>query len=180
MIAHRETKRRKTAHLGPYRAKRDFKQTAEPRGGPSGAKGSRYVIQKHDASRLHYDFRLEVDGVLKSWAVPKGIPLKKGEKHLAVHVEDHPIEYIHFEGIIPKGQYGGGTVMVWDTGTFESLGSNPRDDLAAGKLHFALHGTKLNGEWTLIRTKNGDDNWLLLKSGEDAPAISKKKDDENE
>jgi bifunctional non-homologous end joining protein LigD len=170
---------RKTAKLGTYRAKRDFQQTREPRGGTPATNGNRFVIQKHDASRLHYDFRLEVDGVLKSWAVPKGIPLKKGEKHLAVHVEDHPLEYFNFEGIIPKGQYGGGTVMVWDTGTYESLGSTARKDLKEGKLHFALHGKKLNGEWTLIRTKNGDDNWLLLKSGADVRAISRKKDDES-
>ena len=179
MAVRSESRSRKPARLGTYRAKRDFKQTREPRGGPRGAKDNRFVIQKHDASRLHYDFRLEVDGVLKSWAVPKGIPTRKGEKHLAVHVEDHPVEYINFEGIIPKGQYGGGTVMVWDAGTYKSLGSDPRADLEAGKLHFALHGKKLKGEWTLIRTKNGDDNWLLLKSGEDAPAISKKKDDES-
>jgi bifunctional non-homologous end joining protein LigD len=170
---------RKSAKLGAYRAKRDFKKTHEPRGGTRGEKGNRFVIQKHDASRLHYDFRLEVDGVLKSWAVPKGVPTKKGEKHLAVHVEDHPLEYINFEGIIPKGQYGGGTVMVWDAGTFECLGSTARKDLEEGKLHFALHGRKLNGEWTLVRTKNGEDNWLLIKSGEDTRAISKKKDDES-
>ncbi len=173
---------KKPAKLGAYRAKRDFEQTQEPRGGDRAAKGNRFVIQKHDASRLHYDFRLEVDGVLKSWAVPKGIPTKKGEKHLAVHVEDHPIEYINFEGIIPKGQYGGGTVMVWDEGTFESLGGNAQDDLDAGKLHFVLHGKKLKGEWTLIRTRNGSndkEDWLLLKSGEDTAPISQKRDDQS-
>jgi len=180
MTARSELRTRMPVRLGAYRAKRDFKQTREPRGNGRAAQGDRFVIQKHDASRLHYDFRLEVDGVLKSWAVPKGVPLKKGERHLAVHVEDHPVEYINFEGIIPKGQYGGGTVMVWDAGTYESLGASPRKDLKSGKLHFALHGHKLNGEWTLVRTKQGDgDNWLLIKSGEDAGAISHKKDDES-
>jgi bifunctional non-homologous end joining protein LigD len=171
--------------LGVYRAKRDFKQTAEPAGGgktvKGKAKGSRFVIQKHDASRLHYDFRLEMDGTLKSWAVPKGMPYKKGEKRLAVEVEDHPLEYAGFEGIIPEGQYGGGTVMVWDTGTYESLGSpSPRKDLAEGKLHFALHGKKLEGEWTLVRIKGAEDHeWLLIKSGEAMRPVSKKKDDES-
>src|SRR5688572_33305985 len=110
--------------LREYKRKRDFKKTAEPRGKREAAKGKnirRFVVQKHAASRLHYDFRLEIDGTLKSWAVPKGIPFKKGEKRLAVEVEDHPVSYIDFEGTIPKGQYGGGTVMVWDQGTFESL-----------------------------------------------------------
>src|SRR3954470_10645718 len=109
--------------LREYVRKRDFKQTAEPKGAVAkSAKGAmRFVIQKHDASRLHYDFRLEMDGALKSWAVPKGIPFAKGEKRLAVQTEDHPLSYIHFEGVIPKGQYGGGTVMVWDFGTYEPL-----------------------------------------------------------
>jgi bifunctional non-homologous end joining protein LigD len=140
----------------------------------------RFVIQKHDASRLHYDFRLELGGALKSWAVPKGVPFKKGEKRLAVQVEDHPLEYADFEGVIPEGQYGGGTVMVWDSGTYEGLGSNPRKDLAAGHFHFALHGNKLDGEWTLVRIKRaGEHDWLLIKSGEDARPVSKKKDDES-
>ncbi|MEA3188801.1 MAG: bifunctional non-ous end joining protein LigD, partial [Chthoniobacter sp.] len=141
-----------------------------------------FVIQKHDASRLHYDFRLELDGVLKSWAVPKGVPFAKGDRRLAMHVEDHPLDYARFEGIIPKGQYGGGTVMVWDIGTWEPMGSpNPARDLAEGKLHFALRGKKLDGEWTLIAIKNAreENAWLLLKSGEAIHAISKKRDDES-
>lgn len=166
--------------LKGYHAKRDFTQTAEPAGKVGQRAGHRFVIQKHDASRLHYDFRLEVEGTLKSWAVPKGIPFQKGEKHLAVEVEDHPLEYADFEGVIPKGQYGGGTVMVWDCGEYRSLGGAAAKDLAEGKLHFELHGTKLDGEWTLVRTRRGDGNeWLLLKSGEDVRPVSRKKDDES-
>ena len=168
--------------LAEYKRKRDFKTTAEPAGKPLPKKvkgASRFVIQKHAARRLHYDFRLEMEGVLKSWALPKGLPWKRGEKHLAVEVEDHPIEYEDFEGVIPEGQYGGGTVMVWDSGTYEGLGSDhPDRDLDEGKLHFALHGKKLDGEWTLLRLKRGEGNeWLLLKSGEDLRPVSKKKDD---
>src|SRR3977135_1478216 len=106
--------------LKEYVRKRDFRRTAEPRARAEARSGNRIGMQEHDDSHLHYDFRLEMDGTLKSWAVPKGIPLVKGEKRLAVEVEDHPISYINFEGTIPKGQYGGGTVMVWDRGTFEA------------------------------------------------------------
>jgi len=173
--------------LRAYVKKRDFSQTAEPRGAaaPAGArkrssKQLSFVIQKHDASRLHYDFRLELDGTMKSWAVPKGVPFKKGEKRLAMQVEDHPVEYKDFEGTIPQGQYGGGTVMIWDQGTYEALAEDPLKDLELGKLHVALHGTKLDGEWTLVRMKRGDDKeWLLIKSGEDMRPISKKKDNES-
>ena len=169
--------------LTAYTRKRDFHQTKEPsgKGRKVTPKGNRFVIQKHDASRLHYDFRLELDGTLKSWAVPKGVPFKKGEKHLAVQVEDHPLDYAGFEGTIPEGQYGGGTVMVWDSGTFEPLSENPKKDLAAGKLHFLLHGSKLEGEWTLLRMRGGGEKeqWLLLKSGEDVRPVTKKKDDES-
>jgi bifunctional non-homologous end joining protein LigD len=168
--------------LRQYHKKRDFRITAEPRGKsePRRRKHARFVIQKHDASRLHYDFRLEVNGVLKSWAVPKGVPFKKGEKHLAVHVEDHPIEYGEFEGIIPKGQYGGGTVMLWDAGEFEPLGGDPAKDIQEGKLHFALHGTKLNGEWTLVRlARSENDEWLLIKSGADMKPISSRRDNQS-
>src|ERR1700688_1407584 len=130
--------------LKEYNRKRNFKRTAEPAGEVAPRKGAhRFVIQKHAASRLHYDFRLEMNGTLKSWAVPKGFPFVKGEKRLAVQVEDHPVAYINFEGTIPKGQYGGGTLMVWDRGEFEALSEQPSKDLAAGKLHFVLHGEKL-------------------------------------
>ncbi len=163
--------------LKEYAKKRDFKKTAEPSAGrPSRSSGRRFVIQKHDATRLHYDFRLEFGGKLKSWAVPKGFPYVKGEKHLAVEVEDHPTSYIDFEGTIPEGQYGGGTVMVWDRGTFEPLSKAPTKDLAGGKLHFVLTGTKLTGEWYLVRLRD-EKQWLLIKAGEDMKPVSKKLDD---
>ena len=163
--------------LKEYARKRDFGKTAEPKGGRvTGRKGHRFVIQKHAASRLHYDFRLELDGTLKSWAVPKGVPFKKGERRLAVQVEDHPVSYIDFEGTIPAGQYGGGTVMVWDRGTFEPLSKTPAKDLAGGKLHVMLHGEKLEGEWYLVRLRDGEE-WLLIKGGEDLKPVSAKADD---
>lgn len=163
--------------LKEYRGKRDFAKTAEPRAGKVRRHaGRRFVIQKHAASRLHYDFRLEMQGTLKSWAVPKGVPLAKGEKRLAVRVEDHPVSYIAFEGSIPKGQYGGGTVMVWDRGTFEPLSRTPARDLAAGKLHFVLHGKKLEGEWYLVRLRD-ESQWLLIRGGKDLRPISKKQED---
>jgi bifunctional non-homologous end joining protein LigD len=163
--------------LKEYAKKRDFKKTTEPTATrPSTNAGRRFVIQKHAASRLHYDFRLEFGGTLRSWAVPKGFPCLKGEKHLAVQVEDHPISYIDFEGTIPEGQYGGGTVMVWDRGTFEPLSKSPTKELAGGKLHFVLTGTKLNGEWYLVRLRD-EKQWLLIKAGEDMKPISKKLDD---
>jgi bifunctional non-homologous end joining protein LigD len=142
---------------------------------------SRFVIQKHDASRLHYDFRLEMDGVLKSWAVPKGLPWTQGEKHLAVEVEDHPIEYEDFEGIIPKGNYGGGTVMVWDRGTYYVYGEDPLGALKKGRLHLVLDGEKAKGEWALIRIRSDSEKnqWLLLKATKSIKAISKKRDDES-
>jgi len=168
--------------LREYKRKRDFTKTAEPepRAEKINAAALRYVIQKHDASRLHYDFRLELAGALKSWAVPKGVPFAKGDKRLAVLVEDHPLDYADFEGVIPAGQYGGGTVMVWDNGTWECLGGDPARDLASGKLHFALHGKKLDGEWTLVKIRSGEENqWLLIKSGTDVRPISKKRNDES-
>jgi bifunctional non-homologous end joining protein LigD len=170
--------------LAEYKKKRDFKVTAEPSGKPLPklVKGAcRFVIQKHDASRLHYDFRLEMDGVLKSWAVPKGLPWGKGEKHLAVEVEDHPVEYATFEGIIPQGQYGGGTVMVWDRGQYHVYGEEPMKALRDGRLHLVMDGEKAKGEWALIRTRmdGGKTQWLLLKSGASMKPISKKRDDQS-
>lgn len=163
--------------LKEYTRKRDFKKTAEPPAAKaSRAAQRRFVIQKHAASRLHYDFRLELDGTLKSWAVPKGIPMTKGEKRLAVHVEDHPVAYMDFEGTIPKGQYGGGTVMVWDIGTYEPLSKAPLKELAGGKLHFILHGKKLEGEWYLVRLRDGD-QWLLIRGGKTEKPITKKQND---
>lgn len=171
--------------LKPYAAKRNFKKTAEPK--PSGLRRSRqgsrrrFVVQKHAASHLHYDFRLEMHGVLKSWSVPKGPPLKKDERRLAMPTEDHPIEYLDFEGIIPKGQYGGGTVMVWDIGTYELIEGN----YYKGMLRFYLNGTKLKGEWTITRFVDGKnerdnrDKWRLIKTGRNARAVSKKRDDES-
>ncbi len=171
--------------LAEYKQKRDFKKTAEPAGKPLPKKvkgASRFVIQKHAARRLHYDFRLEMEGVLKSWALPKGLPWKRGEKHLAVEVEDHPIEYEDFEGIIPEGQYGGGTVMVWDRGTYYVYGEQPLKSLREGKLHLVLDGKKAKSEWTLVRIRGRDDEknqWLILKTGADAKPISKKLEDQS-
>jgi bifunctional non-homologous end joining protein LigD len=163
--------------LTEYARKRNFEKTTEPDAKRSkSSKGRRFVVQKHDASRLHYDFRLELGRTLKSWAVPKGIPFAKGEKHLAVEVEDHPVSYIDFEGTIPKGQYGGGTVMVWDRGTFEPLSKAPTKELKGGKLHVVLNGTKLRGEWYLVRLRDPK-QWLLIKAGEDMKPVSKKLDD---
>lgn len=150
-----------------YRKKRDFSKTPEPEGQPEAGQGRRYLIQKHAATRLHYDFRLELGGVLKSWAVTRGPSLDPHEKRLAVEVEDHPVAYGGFEGSIPKGQYGGGTVMLWDEGSWEPLG-DPQKGLAKGKLEFRLHGKRLHGEWTLVRMRprekdKGRNNWLLIK-----------------
>jgi bifunctional non-homologous end joining protein LigD len=172
--------------LRTYRKKRDFERTPEPAGRavpkrrtakrraqPSTAVGGAYVIHKHAARALHYDLRLELDGVFKSWAVPKGLGLVPGEKHLAVRVEDHPLDYGDFEGVIPKGEYGGGTVMIWDRGRWHATGG----DLDAGKLEFELDGEKLSGAWVLVRmggVRNADGkNWLLIKrhdAADDAPS----------
>lgn len=161
------------AGLEEYRRKRDFAQTSEPRGEPQrGARGFSFVVQKHAARRLHYDFRLELDGVLKSWAVPKGPSLDPSEKRLAVQTEDHPLEYGDFEGVIPAGEYGGGTVLVWDRGTWMPVG-DPRRGLASGKLKFRVQGEKLAGGWTLIKLRgraaaDGKQNWLLIKERDEA------------
>ncbi len=169
------------APLQRYAEKRDFKQTREPgpvlgkkKNGKAGLSGQ-FVIQKHAASHLHYDFRLEMEGTLKSWAVPKGVPTELGVKRSAFAVEDHPLGYLKFEGTIPKGQYGGGTVMVWDIGTYELVGGS----YAEGNLKLILHGKKLQGEWHLFRIRSDDDKpvWLIAKSGQPAKPISARQDD---
>jgi len=146
--------------LREYERKRDRKKTPEPFSGKRKGKQPIFVVQRHDARRLHYDFRLERDGALASWAVPKGIPLEVGERHLAVHVEDHPLDYAGFEGEIPKGEYGAGTVEIWDSGTYE-LVEEKRD----GGLTVRLHGKKLEGLWTLVpaHLDGKEKNWLLLR-----------------
>jgi bifunctional non-homologous end joining protein LigD len=158
--------------LEVYRKKRNFKSTSEPAGTDAPAvAGNSFVIQKHDATRLHYDFRLEMDGVLKSWAVTKGPSLVPGEKRLAVHVEDHPLEYGGFEGTIPKGEYGGGTVIVWDRGTWSPIGDAAKG-YAKGHLNFELNGEKLRGAWHLVRMhgkpREKHENWLLIKADDEA------------
>src|SRR5689334_10427116 len=152
--------------LSAYRRKRDFERTPEPR--PIAGKRTKqlsFVIQKHAATRLHYDFRLELDGVLVSWAVPKGPSFDPAEKRMAVHTEDHPVAYGGFEGTIPPKQYGAGEVIIWDRGTWEPVG-DPRGGLAKGKLVFRLHGEKLAGLWELVRIRKPDDRqdpWILFK-----------------
>jgi bifunctional non-homologous end joining protein LigD len=153
--------------LAKYNAKRDFTQTAEPAGKIARTGGNRFMVQKHDATRLHWDFRIEVDGVLKSWAVTRGPSLDPDEKRLAVRTEDHPLSYADFEGTIPKGQYGGGTVMLWDDGVWEPVEGKSAKDLEKGHLHFRLEGERMKGEWLLIRLKprgkEKNENWLLRK-----------------
>ena len=160
--------------LKAYRSKRNFTRTAEPVGKArkSGKKLS-YFIQKHAARQLHFDFRLEWNGALMSWAVPKGPSENPGDKRLAVHVEDHPIEYGTFEGTIPKGEYGGGTVLLWDRGTWAPHG-DVDEAMKEGKLGFTLHGKRLKGDWALVRLRGRDkrdrgrDNWLLIKEKDSA------------
>ncbi|MBV9149755.1 MAG: DNA ligase, partial [Candidatus Eremiobacteraeota bacterium] len=154
--------------LKRYAAKRDFRETPEPPGRKERrAPRLRFVIQKHDATRLHYDFRLEADGVLKSWAIPKGPSLNPTDRRLAMHVEDHPLDYRDFEGVIPKGNYGAGEVIVWDKGTYRlAEGTDPAREIGRGKIKFVLHGRKMNGEFTLVRIRGRDesgDPWLLFK-----------------
>jgi DNA ligase D-like protein (predicted 3'-phosphoesterase) len=162
--------------LKAYQEKRDFGRSPEPQG-DKGKQSDQpiFVIQKHDASNLHYDFRLEVEGVLKSWAVPKGPSTDPSEKRLAMPTEDHPLEYADFEGVIPEDEYGGGTVMVWDTGPYRNLraekekdGASMTEALEDGKLEVWLEGEKLTGGYALIRTGHGDDaRWLLIKMDDD-------------
>jgi bifunctional non-homologous end joining protein LigD len=160
--------------LRDYHRKRDFKRTAEPKGTVAKRKSGtrktgklRYLIQKHAATRLHYDFRLEWNGTLMSWAVPKGPSENPDDKRLAVHVEDHPLDYGNFEGTIPKGQYGGGTVMLWDQGTWTPHEDDVDAAMKKGKLGFTLHGKRLQGNWALVRLRKRSpkdkDNWLLIK-----------------
>jgi bifunctional non-homologous end joining protein LigD len=159
--------------LEEYRRKRDFSRTSEPRGArPRRTKRLAFVIQKHAASHLHFDLRLELDGVMKSWAVPKGPSVDPSVKRLAMEVEDHPIDYNKFEGTIPKGEYGGGTVMLWDRGTYRYGGDHPdpieglRRGYAKGDFKFILDGKRLRGSWVLVRTRRGDPRraqWLLIK-----------------
>src|SRR5277367_3380009 len=157
--------------LSTYVSKRDFAKTSEPSGEQQVAPANRrrFVIQKHDARRLHYDLRLELDGVFKSWAVAKGPSLDPHQKRLAVEVEDHPLDYGDFEGTIPQGEYGGGTVQLWDRGFWAPEGNNtPEEALKAGELKFILAGERLQGGWVLVRIKNNRDggkrtNWLLIK-----------------
>jgi bifunctional non-homologous end joining protein LigD len=165
--------------LDTYAARRDFSRTEEPapvlpRRGRQGST-RRFVIQKHAASHLHFDFRLEMDGTLKSWAVPKGLPYELDVRRSAFQVEDHPIEYLDFEGTIPAGQYGGGTVMVWDIGTYELLGGN----WFKGDLKLWLNGKKLKGEWHLFRIKSEESKpvWLVIKSGQAMKPLSAKQED---
>ncbi len=162
--------------LSLYNKKRDFKKTAEPEGKEKTAKGSlRFVVQKHDASHVHYDFRLEMEGVLKSWAVPKGPSMNPVDKRLAMMVEDHPFDYRNFEGVIPAGSYGGGTVIIWDEGTYQPIkaeGASRKEQekilmqqLHAGKLNFILQGEKLQGEFTLFLMRGkGERSWILVKN----------------
>ena len=154
--------------LAKYREKRDFTRTAEPAGASEPAVGNGFVVQKHAATRLHYDFRLELDGTLVSWAVTRGPSLNPDDKRLAVRTEDHPLDYARFEGTIPKGEYGGGTVMLWDNGTWEPVpGKDPAKTLAEGHLHFTLHGRRMQGEWVMFRLKprgkEKSQNWILRK-----------------
>ena len=144
--------------LKKYQKKRKFTRTPEPRGQVAKASKNRFVVQEHWASHHHFDFRLEMEGVLKSWAVPKGLPEKEGIKRLAVQVEDHPVDYINFEGEIPKGLYGAGKVKIYDKGKYELI------DKTKDKISFILEGKKLKGEYHLIKTKLGKNQWLLIKT----------------
>lgn len=167
--------------LEEYREKRDFDRTPEPADSSGEGKAGRFVIQKHDASSLHYDFRLEAEGVLKSWAVPKGPSTDPSDKRLAMPTEDHPLDYIDFEGVIPEDEYGAGSVMVWDTGPYENLTTDDdgnevpvEDAVARGHVVVRLEGEKVQGGYALTRTGSGDDaRWLLVKM-DDAEADARR------
>jgi len=171
-MATRKRPSSKSKPLAEYKRKRDFTKTAEPEGKATrrrSTRGLRFVIQKHAASHLHFDFRLELDGVMKSWAVPKGPSYDPSVRRLAMEVEDHPIEYNAFEGTIPKGEYGGGTVMLWDRGTYEPEGGGGADALREGyergDLKIVMHGKRMKGGWVLVRMRReaGRAQWLLIK-----------------
>jgi len=171
-MATRKRPSSKSKPLAEYKRKRDFTKTAEPKGKATrrrSTRGLRFVIQKHAASHLHFDFRLELDGVMKSWAVPKGPSYDPSVRRLAMEVEDHPIEYNTFEGTIPKGEYGGGTVMLWDRGTYEPEGGGGadalRDGYERGDLKIVVHGKRMKGGWVLVRMRRegGRAQWLLIK-----------------
>ena len=172
------------ARLSTYHAKRDFARTREPRGRIGRGKRHRFVIQRHDATRLHYDLRLELDGVYKSWAVTRTPSLDPAVKRLAVEVEDHPIEYGTFEGTIPEGQYGGGTVQLWDRGSWRPLTEDPEAHLKSGHIKFEMDGERMKGNWALVRLR--DDairpgrkvrhNWLLIKENDDEAKRGKQGD----
>jgi bifunctional non-homologous end joining protein LigD len=171
----RDTTRRRSDQLAEYHRKRDFARTPEPagRGTPPAGDRPRFVVQRHRARRLHYDLRFEIDGVLVSWAVPKGPTLDPKARRMAVHVEDHPIEYLDFEGVIPSGEYGGGDVIVWDIGTWEPHDTDdPAASVAGGELHADMYGSKLRGRLVLVRRdgeRSGDkEQWLLLHKNDDA------------
>lgn len=168
-----------------YQKKRDFSKTTEPKGDKKGKRGKRpiFVIQKHDATNLHYDFRLEINNTLKSWAVPKGPSTNPDEKRMAIPTEDHPLDYANFEGKIPEDQYGGGTVIIWDKGTFENIRSNEKDEVInlnksfkEGVLEIKLKGKKINGGYSFIKMKSGKmkGNWLLIKK-DDSEADARRK-----
>src|ERR687886_619524 len=168
--------------LERYNRKRDFTRTPEPTGrntkeDAKKSKELRFVVQKHDATNLHYDFRLETkkEGVLKSWAVPKGVSLDPKVKRLAVLTEDHPLDYLLFEGVIPKGSYGGGTVIVWDTGTYTSE-KDIADEFENGKITFVLSGQKVKGRFSLVRTST-ESQWLLIKGNDEFISESNNEDD---
>jgi DNA ligase D-like protein (predicted 3'-phosphoesterase) len=169
--------------LNEYKNKRDFKKTTEPKGEKKkGSDKPRFVIQKHDATQLHYDFRLEMHGVMKSWAIPKGLSTDPSEKRLAMQTEDHPLEYADFEGTIPEDEYGGGTVIVWDGGTYENIREKKEDDGMSmqesfddGKIEVWLNGKKLKGGYELIHTKKREENQWLIKKMKDDEADARRK-----
>lgn len=181
-LNHRGPNGKNMSSLEDYRQKRDFRKSGEPRGGAKASEGGPlFVIQKHQASRLHYDFRLEVNGVLKSWAVPKGPSTDTSEKRLALPTEDHPLDYADFEGVIPEGQYGAGTVMVWDRGTYRNLQEEKEEPVSMaqsiqeGQVEVWLEGQKIQGGYALIRFRDEDDpQWLLVKM-DDAKADARRK-----